>query len=107
MRRAGDILTEVLRDNFGPNFQKEAKAEMEMFSSWDSITMEVWSSREPPPVAEHSKIKELEHGTLLIEADHPGWVQILQSRKEELLPVIRKRYPEMNIKAISIKLGKH
>ena len=62
--------------------------------------------RKIPEVAFHSKIWELEKGILYVEADHPGWVQILQTKQRDILLEVQKRYPELEVKRISLRLSR-
>ena len=114
MRKAGDIVTALFRDRFGPDFLETARSNASLFSSWNKIVAEVWP-REPdseqrqddiPAVAAHSQIRELENSILLVEADHPGWIQILQTKQGELLSAVQHRYPELGISAIAFRLSR-
>ncbi|MDL2229540.1 DUF721 domain-containing protein [Treponema sp. OttesenSCG-928-L16] len=92
MKKAGDLL---------PSFMDEkvltkAKGYSSLFSSWASVAGE--------KAACHSRIMELEKSVLLVEADHPGWVQILQTKQAYLLKTLQKRFPELSVKAISFRL---
>ena len=107
MRKAGDIISELFRERFGPEFMETARSTHGLFSSWDNIVAEVWPGEDVPGAAVHSRIRELERGLLLVEADHPGWVQILQTKKVELLELVKRRYPELDIKGISFRLSKN
>ena len=106
MRKAGDIIAEMLENQFGPEFAEDARSSARLFSSWNLVVTEVWSPEEKPAVAVHSRIKELEKGVLLVEADHPGWVQILQTRQAELLSAIQLKNPQKDIRAISFMLSR-
>ena len=106
MRRAGDILTELFRERFGRDFEEASRSGAGLFSSWDKIAAEVWPREEEALAAVHSQIRELERGVLLIEADHPGWVQILQTKKAEILSSVRRHYPDMDIKSLSFRLAR-
>ena len=55
----------------------------------------------------HSRIVELEKTVLLIEADHPGWIQLLQTKQKELLNAVRRRFPEITFTGISFRLSRH
>jgi hypothetical protein len=59
-----------------------------------------------PSLSGHSWIRELEKAVLLVEADHPGWIQLLQTKQSELLKVLRRRFPAENIAGISFRLCK-
>jgi len=111
MRKAGEIVTALFRERFGSEFMETARSTAGLFSSWEKIAAEIWSAGpgqnkdDLPAAAVHSRIRELERGVLLIEADHPGWVQILQTKQSELLSAIQRRYPEMGISGIAFRLS--
>jgi hypothetical protein len=42
----------------------------------------------------------------LVEADHPGWIQILQTRQKDLLDTLRRRFPDQHITGISFRLSR-
>ena len=114
MRKAGDILTALFRDRFGPEFLENARANVDLFSSWKDIVASVWPQSlengqrqdDIPAAAVHSHVGELENGVVLVEADHPGWIQILQTKQSELLSTVQRKYPELKIRAIAFRLGR-
>lgn len=113
MKKAGDIISELFRERFGPDSLETARSNAGLFSSWTRIAAEVWPRRDRTdslpddvPAAAHSRIRELESGVLLVEADHPGWVQLLQTRQEELLALVQRRYPKLGIRAIAFMLSR-
>jgi len=119
MRKAGDVLTALFKENFSPEFIENGKSAAGLFSSWQEIVTEAWSrtavrdrkkyynSRsEVPAAAVHSRIRELERGALLIEADHPGWIQILQTMQVELLKTVQHKYPELKIQSLGFRLSR-
>ena len=116
MKKAGDIISDLLKEKFGPEFMDTAKATTGLFSSWEYIVKEAWSRSDQddsggqgfddvPAAAVHSRIKELERGILLVEADHPGWIQILQTKQGSLLSAVQRRNPELDIRGISFRLS--
>jgi hypothetical protein len=48
----------------------------------------------------------LERGILLIEAEHPGWRQILQTEQSKLLNTVQRWYPELEIRGIAFRLSR-
>jgi hypothetical protein len=112
MRKSGDIIFELLSDRLGKEFVENARSSMELFTSWQAIVSRVWPSGEEektddvPAVAAHSRIRELEHGVLLVEADHPGWIQILQTKQAELLLAVQRRCPDLDIRGIAFILSR-
>jgi len=112
MRKAGDVVTALFRDRFGPDFLETARSTAGMFSSWKKIVGEIWPNGgeqgedDIPAAAIHSRIGNFERGLLLVEADHPGWIQILQTRQSELLSSVQKKYPELKVRGIAFRLGR-
>jgi hypothetical protein len=94
MKRAGELLASFFdRQTFGA-----ARDYSDLFSSWPSIAGET--------LAAHSRIRELERSVLLVEADHPGWIQILQTVEKNLLDTLRRRFPDRHITGISFRLSR-
>ncbi|MDR0719647.1 MAG: DUF721 domain-containing protein [Treponema sp.] len=98
MKRAGDLLSSY----FDERFMKKAENYGDLFSCWEVLTKE----NHIAAAAAHSRIKELEGALLLIEADHPGWIQILQTKQRELLKGIIRRFPDLTITGISFYLSR-
>jgi hypothetical protein len=97
MQTAGDILSQL----FDERFMQKARGYSKLFDSWIDIT----EKNGIAGAADHSQIKDLDRGVLLIEIDHPGWKQILQTKQTKLLNDFRYRFPDMDISAISLILG--
>ena len=108
MRKAGDVLKALFNEMFGPGFYDKARSASGVFSGWSYICAEAFKAKnnDIPAAASHSRIKDIEKGVLLVEADHPGWVQTLRAKQQEILFVARRRYPELEIKEISFFLAR-
>ena len=125
MRKAGDVISLLFKQRFGENFVDNAKSSAELFNSWEKTVCQVWPhgeelSAEPggrgsppakkdediPAAAVHSRIKELERGVLIVETDHPGWIQILQTKQTELLKAIQYKCPKLDIRGIAFRLSR-
>lgn len=52
----------------------------------------------------HSRIIDLKNGVLLVEADHPGWIQLLQMHKNYILKGLQKASPNLKINTIAFRL---
>jgi hypothetical protein len=94
MKKAGDLLAALLDERL----METARGYSDLFSSWKSLAGD--------KLASHSRIKDLERSILLVEADHPGWVQILQTKQRELLTAVRSRFPALSIAGISFCLSR-
>jgi predicted nucleic acid-binding Zn ribbon protein len=87
---------ELLSAFFDENTLEKAQKYNNLFSSWKEVAGE--------NIAAHSRIVEIEKSVLRIEADHPGWIQILQTRQKSLLERVRRKFPALGITGISFKL---
>jgi len=97
MKTAGDILSAL----FDKRFVEKAQGFSKFFNSWTDIT----AKNGIAAAADHSRIKDLDRGVVLIEIDHPGWKQVLQTKQTKLLNDFRIRFPDLNISGISLMLG--
>ena len=69
----------------------------EFFGSWRQVAGE--------RLAAHSRVHDIDNGILIIEAEHPGWIQLLQLRQAELLEALHRRFPELGLRGISFRLA--
>jgi hypothetical protein len=99
MKRAGELLSVF----FDEKLLKKAKNYSNLFSSWTRITEKAGIAA----AAGYSRLKEFERGVILIEADHPGWVQILRNKEQGLLRNARRFFPELDIRGISFMLSRN
>jgi len=97
MRTVGDILSAL----FDEGFAKKAQGYSKLFDSWVDVT----AKNGIASAADHSRIVDLDRGILLVETDHPGWKQILQTKQSKLLNDFCMRFPELDISGISLVLG--
>ena len=91
MKKAGDLLRDFF-DNLGPGGKKGES----FFSSWELIAGK--------DISLYTRIKDLRKGTLYIEAEHPGWVQIVELKKKLLIMRINELFPEKKINDIRVVL---
>ena len=98
MKTAGNILSAL----FDEGFVKKAQGYSKFFDSWTDIT----AKNGIAAAAFHSRIKDLDRGIVLVEMDHPGWKQIIQTKQCKLLNDFRYRFPELEISGISLMLSR-
>lgn len=72
---------------------------LEVYSSWASIVGE--------KQAAHSKLIDIKHRMAVIEVDHPGWSQQILLNKKYILRNFQKRYPQLDVKNISVIVSSH
>jgi hypothetical protein len=98
MKKVGDILSAF----FDKETLEKAKGYGALFSSWGSLTAKCGI----PQAAAHSRITGLDKSLLLVEADHPGWVQILQTKQKELLREVQEQFPGFFMAGIVLRLSR-
>lgn len=67
---------------------------------------EAWPSLVGEKAFDHSWPKELSARELLVEVDHPGWLQRLRAGEKELLAKLSEVLPEARVLSIAVKLGR-
>jgi hypothetical protein len=124
LEKIGNILDVILN----PAMLEEAAEYSKLYKAWDGIIdeafMDRWRSdseeaddfifddRETKnrvnalKLHDHSKVREIERQRLVVETDHPGWIQILQYKQRQLLAAAQRRFPNLDIKRISFVLMK-
>jgi hypothetical protein len=98
MKKAGDLLSVFFDEYTGRNARSISKA----LTSWAAIARE----QRIPAAVDHTQSVELERNIALIEADHPGWIQILQTKQQGILESFRRRFPELTINGVSFRLSR-
>ena len=90
-----NISTEKMNDNIN------------MINSWKSVLMSI-NSRTNKNIGNllvsHTKVIDLKNKVLLIETDHPGYIQTLQMYNSYILKGLKQKVPELEIKALSFRL---
>lgn len=69
----------------------------QFFESWRSVVGE--------RLAAHSRVVDLDKGILIVEAEHPGWIQLLQLRQTRALEALSKRFPDLTFRGIAFRLA--
>jgi hypothetical protein len=63
-----------------------------------------WSAFVGARLAAHSRIVDVDKGILVVEADHPGWIQLLQMRQSDVLASVAQRFPELGLRGIVFRV---
>jgi hypothetical protein len=98
VKKAGDLLSVF----FDEKTKQRAQGYSKLFSSWVRLTKKYGIAA----AADHSRIRELEQNVLLVEADHPGWIQILQTKSHKLLADLQVQFPDLALTGISFRLSR-
>jgi len=94
MKKARDVLIDVLG-----GIHLEGKMYVSFFNSWNKIA--------GTDISNHSRLTDIKNGILYMEVDHPGWIQLIQLRKREILKKTKSMFPQLEIRDIRIFLEKH
>jgi hypothetical protein len=99
MRKAGDLLSAIIDEKM----MQQAQGYSKVFYSWARTT----ARHGIAAAADHSRIRELERNVVLVEADHPGWIQILQTKNHKVLADLQAQFPDMALTGISFRLSRN
>ncbi|MBI9096829.1 MAG: DUF721 domain-containing protein [Spirochaetaceae bacterium] len=92
--KAGEILKKLSIFNNSENSNAENYSSM--FKSWEYIV--------GTKLAGYSRILNIDNNSLIVEADHPAIIQLLQVKYSEILFKLNKKYKELKIIDIRIIL---
>ena len=77
-----------------------------VFVSWKTALSKINShgKNDAELLIAHSEVVDLKNGVLLVEADHPGWIQLLQMHSRFLIRVLKNLAPDLNIRSFAFRL---
>ena len=91
-RKAADILS-ALMDRVGAS---EGSAYVGLFSSWREIVGD--------RIADHSEPVDVRGTALVVQADHPGWVQMIMMNRRSIIKKVSSRYPSISITGLHVRV---
>jgi|GEM_PF-333469 len=94
IRKASDLLGTLL----SPEVAAKADTWSRFFGFWSRAAGE--------NLAAHSRPVDVRNGIVFVEAEHPGWIQLLQMDQNRILETIRRTFPELGVSGIAFKLAK-
>lgn len=74
-----------------------------LLNSWRQTVESI--SRNGAKLAAHSHVVDLKNGILLVEADHSGWIQLLQLHQNYILTGLRRKNPALTIASLAFRLA--
>jgi hypothetical protein len=102
-RKVEDIISSIF-ENISTDKMNDT---LNMINSWKSVLLSI-NSRTNKNIGEllvsHTKLIDLKNGVLLIETDHPGYIQTLQMYNSYILKGLKQKVPELEIKTLSFRL---
>lgn len=94
VRKASDLLGALL----SPAVRDKADAWTRFSGFWKNAAGE--------NLAAHSRVADVRNGIVFVEAEHPGWIQLLQMRQDTILDAVAGTFPELGISGIAFRLAK-
>jgi hypothetical protein len=94
VKKASEVLARLLEKSGTAGGSHEGS----VFGEWQDIA--------GVSLAEHCRVYDVRHHSLFVEADHPGWMQLLLLSKRKLLSKLRQRFPQLEIRDIRVRVGK-
>ena len=104
-----EIMKGVLEGILSDIDKKRMEENSIFVSKWKKIVTSVKSVINPDcgnTMYSHSQIIDVKNGTLILQVDHPGFIQLFETHKKYILRGLEMHLPQMNIKNISYILDK-
>lgn len=92
MERAGALLKQLLQSLFNQGELEHGEGYHSFFSDWKTIA--------GPKLYSHTKPVDIKNKCLVIEVDHPGWLQIARFGERTILRKIKESYPQLEISTL-------
>ena len=96
-----DSRIKSVSDLISQYFDKETRSKGASYGNFRSAWRDLAGER----LAGHSRPVDVRHGVLIVETEHQGWSQLLQYQQERILDEIRRKFPELEIRAIAWRLA--
>ena len=103
IRSLNDSLTRIFENISGSKLESANS----IVGLWKSTLLKINSDRNPNEgrnLVDHSRVIDLKNGVLLVEADHPGWIELLQLRKKFILTCINNSRSGIKVSSLAFRL---
>jgi len=94
------------------DFRKASEVVSALFSGIDPSSIAKansfsrgWKESVGDRIASHSKVIDVDKGSIIVEVDHPGWSQEIQFRKDHIIRTLSSGFPEFGIKNLVIRVS--
>lgn len=99
----GNLITQTFK-NISRDKYEQATSTVNI---WKKVLRRIKSNRNPNEgqnLSDHTSVVDLKNGVLLVEADHPGWIELLQLHKRYILNGLRMENSSLGIENIVFRL---
>jgi hypothetical protein len=90
-------ISELLGSFLDKDICEKAAQTSAVFKSWNRVV----GSR----LAAHSKIVDIENNFVVVETEHPAWVQLLQMQEENIVQFMQQNYPQFQIRGVLFRVS--
>lgn len=99
-----DIIScsEMIMNAFSSIEKESFENNSKLISVWKKIITKI--KNDGQKLYEHSSVIEIKNGILLVESDHPGWIQLFQMNSKFIVKGFSIYAPELNIKSVAFRL---
>ena len=103
----------IVNDVFNAVHLDSAGNARKILSAWEKVLLsikpyktseETYNPNEGQNLVSHSRVVDLKHGVLLVEADHPGWIAMLQMYKKYILRGMQMYAPDLDIRTLAFRV---
>lgn len=100
---AEDMITRVFRNLDSETIEKAGK----ISAIWSKVVRGIKNTRDEfygDKIASHSEVVEFKNGQLLVEADHPGWIQAIQLHSKFIIRGMNMNMKDFKVDSIVFRL---
>ena len=96
-----DFPARKLSDILGTVLSPELAGKVKVWSGFAQF----WPQTAGAVLAAHTRPVDVRNNQVIIEADHPGWIQLLQVSQDRILAAIQRKFPELSITGVAFRLA--
>ncbi|MFI3256720.1 MAG: DUF721 domain-containing protein [Spirochaetales bacterium] len=98
--KVSDIL-----DSFFPDLlRNKIQEKNNLNENWRKVLLHI--PKDGERLVAHSKILEIKNNSLYLETDHPGWIQLFNIYRRQILKALKEEFPALEIRDFSFILKK-
>lgn len=95
-------MNEVLSNVFRNIDETKIQQGNDILKVWEDTVQKIY--KYGSKIAGHTRVVDLKNGILLVETDHPGWSQILNTYKDFIIKGIKMKIKDLEINTLAFKL---
>ncbi len=103
IRSFGDIINSSFRNISKADYNNSNS----LLNIWEKVLLRIRSNINPNEgrnLASHSRVVDFKNGILLVEVDHPGWIELLQLHKKYIINGLNMENRSVNVESLAFKL---